>query len=136
MNVQNCQGMVRNNITYLKTKLAKLEEKETLIEKEQMTVSKMVKKLAGGLSAEFKTYHCTIVDQIEDQDKLTKEQAVLDDHEDKVEDLTECLEDLVKNSEPVMPHASDMGDHRPVIRSIAEAEHLSRRLNQVHDSLM
>ena len=34
-----------------------------------------------------------------------------------------------------MPHASDKGDGRPVVRSITEAEHLSRRLSQVHDSL-
>ena len=37
-------------------------------------------------------YHCTIVHQTEDQDKLTKEQAVLVYHEDKVEDLMERLE--------------------------------------------
>ena len=94
----------------------------------------MVKKLEA-LTTGFKTYHCTIHDQIEDQDKLTKEPAVLDDHEDKVEDITEHLEDLVMTTEPVMPHASDMGDHRPAVRSITEAEHLSRRLSQVHDFL-
>ena len=47
----------------------------------------------------------------------------------------ERTEDLVMNTEPVMPHATDMGDHRPVVRSISEAEHLSQRLSQVHDSL-
>ena len=35
-----------------------------------------------------------------------------------------------------MPHASDKGDGRPGARSITEAEHLSRRLSQVHDLLM
>ena len=71
-----------------------------------MTVCKMMKK-PEALSAEFKTYHCAIVDQIEDHDKLTKEQAVLENHEDKVEDL----EDLVKTTEPVIPHTFDKGDH-------------------------
>ena len=32
-------------------------------------------------------------------------------HEDKVEDLMEHLDNLVKTAEPVMPHTSGMGDH-------------------------
>ena len=106
-------------------KLTKLKDKETLIEKDQQIVSKMVKKLEA-LSVEFKTYmyHCAIVDQIENQDRLTEEQAVLDDHEDKVKNLMEHLEDLVETIEPVMTHASGMGNHRPVVRPITEAENL------------
>ena len=42
---------------------------------------------------------------------MAEEQVVLDDHEDKVEDLTEHLEDMVATTEPVMPQASGMGDH-------------------------
>ena len=48
----------------------------------------------------------------------------------------EPLEDLVVITELVMPHASGMGDYWPGVRLITEAEHLSRRLSQVHDSLM
>ena len=75
-----------------------------------MTVSKIVKKLEA-LSTEFKTYHCTIVEQLGDQDKLVEEQAVLNNHEDKVEDMIASLEDLVKTTAPMMPHTSDMGNH-------------------------
>ena len=78
--------MVCGSITRLEIKITKLEEKEMLTEKEQQSVSKMVKRL-DALSTEFKTYQCTIVDQTEDQEKLAKEQVVLDNHEDKVEEL-------------------------------------------------
>ena len=44
-------------------------------------------------------------------DKLTKEQPVLDDHEDNVEDLMEYSEDLVRTTYPAIPHTSDMCDH-------------------------
>ena len=117
--------MVRGNVTCLDMKLTKLNDKETLTEKDQQIVSKMVKKLED-LSAEFKTYmcHCAIVDHIENQDRLTKEQAVLDDHEDEVKDLMERLEDLVETTEPVMPRASGMGNHRPVVGPITEVEKL------------
>ena len=49
----------------------------------QSQFSKMAKKLEV-LSAEFKTYHCAILDQIEEQEKLAKEQVILDKHEVKV----------------------------------------------------
>ena len=114
MNVQSRRGMVWGNITRMETKLTKLEDKETLTEKEQRTVSKMGKK-PEALSTKFKAYHCAIVEQIKDQNKLAEEQAVLDDHEDKVDNLMEHLDDLAVTTEPVMPHASDMaGATEPV----------------------
>ena len=81
------------------------------------------------------TYHYTFVDQIDNQVNLAKEQTILDDHEDKTKDLTECLEDLVVTTEHVMPHASDKDDRPPVVRSITEAGRLSLGLSLVHDSL-
>ena len=45
------------------------------------------------------------------------------------------LEDLM-TTEPTTHHAAGIGDDRPGVRSITEAEHLSRRLDQVQDSLM
>ena len=135
METQNRRGMACGNITCLETKIGKLEEKETLTEKEQQTVSKMAKKLEA-LSAEFKTYHCAILDQTEDLNKLANEQVLLDDPEDKVEELMECLEDQVVTSKPVTPQTSGTGDHRSVVRLITEAEHFSTRMNQIHGSLM
>ena len=38
-------------------------------------------------------------------------------------------------NEPVTPNASGIGDNQPGIRLINEVEHLSRRFDQVHDSL-
>ena len=46
----------------------------------------------------------------------------------------EQLEDLVGTTEPVL-HVSNKGDGRVEVRSISEAEHLSRRLSQVQNSV-
>ena len=73
------------NITSLETKTTKLEEKESLTKKAQQSVSKMVKKLEA-LSVEFKSYHCAILDQIEEQEQLAKQKVTVDNHEDKVEE--------------------------------------------------
>ena len=66
MNARSHRGMTRGNITQVEMKITKLEEKDMSTEKEQWSVSKVLKKLES-LSMEFKTYHCTIVHQTEDQ---------------------------------------------------------------------
>ena len=60
---------------------------------------------------EFKTYHCAIHDQTEDQGKLPQEQVILDNHEHKVEELMKRLVDLVAMTKPMMPHMSGKGNY-------------------------
>ena len=101
---------MRGNIVCLETKILKVEEKETLITKEWQSISKVVKKLEA-LSMEFKTYHYTILDQFDEQEKLAEEQVVLDKPEDKAEELMECLEELTATTEPVITDTSGTGDY-------------------------
>ena len=61
MNVQSHREITCSNITRMETKIAKLEDKETLTEKELQTVSKTVMKLEA-LRAELKTYYRVILD--------------------------------------------------------------------------
>ena len=82
------------------------------------------------------TMHYSIVELMENTEVLTEEQKVLDDHENKVKDLIERLEDLEVTVEPMMSRASGIGNDRPGVRSVTEADNLSQGLDQVHDSLM
>ena len=74
----------------------------------------------------------------EDQAALDLEEIVFDEHVNHVSDVIERLEKLrdLVTTEPVTHNASGIGDDRPGVRLITEAEHLSQRLDQVHDSLM
>ena len=71
MNVRSQHGMVQGNITRLETNVVNFENQETLTENEQQSVPKNVKKLEA-LSTEFKKYHCSVSDQIKDQDNWLK----------------------------------------------------------------
>ena len=106
-----------------------------LTEKHHQSIVRTLKWLQE-LNEEFEGYHYSILELMEGTEVLVKEQKVLDDHENKVDDLIARLEDLVATSEPVMPHASCMGDDRLGVRSNTYVEHLSQRLDQVHDYLM
>ena len=75
----------------------------------------------------------------EDTATLESEEAIFNEHMDRVTEIIERLQQLeylVETTEPVMPHAFDKGDGRTEVRSISEAELLGRRLSQVQDSLM
>ena len=56
---------------------------------------------------------------------MAEKLVVVNDHEDKVEDLMKFLEDLGVTGEAVMSNFSGMCGYCPVVRLITEVEHLS-----------
>ena len=133
------QGTVRTCLTQTKKDMGKLEGKEklTLLDGKKIT---HLKELAKEHDREFEQCHVEVLNFIaaEDRAALESEEAIFNEHMDRITEIIEWLEqleDLVGTTEPVMPHASDNGDGRAEVRSISEKEHLSRRLSQVQDSL-
>ena len=56
-----------------------------------MAIKSFIKRLEN-LEADFKRYHCNVIDLVEENEGRTEEeQAKLDDHEDKVADLVSHL---------------------------------------------
>ena len=60
------------------------------------------------LDAELKEHHYTVIDLV-DEKKLDEEQAVMDDHKDKVADITECLHQLWPESKVASSAVHSMG---------------------------
>lgn len=74
------RGVVRASITRLSSRLNDLEGKTdqaTTHDITQRTSLKLTK-----LDSEFKTYHYRLIDLIDDDDTLEREQAVLDEHDE------------------------------------------------------
>lgn len=84
-----------------------LEAKETLTNSDRLLVERCLKKVET-LDAKFKEHHFTVIDHVrDDEQQLDEEQALMDDHEDKVHvaDFTEHLQQLW----PVSKAASSCG---------------------------
>ena len=90
---------MRASVTLIKTKIPGWEQKD------RQSIVRTLKGLQE-LNEEFKGYHYFIVELMGNTEVLAEEQKVLDDHENKADDLIERLEYLVATTEPVMPHAS------------------------------
>ena len=76
----------------------------------------------ASLDIEFKEYHYTVIDLVGGAEQiLDEEQAVMDDHEDKVAEITERLQQL-RPELKAAPSVAHLTTH---------SHHLRKRLNHV-----
>ena len=71
-----------------------MEGKESLTEDERQSALQM-NGLLSCVTADFKNYHFTLTDSIEDKEEAQREQATLHEHELKVMELVDSLEKLM-----------------------------------------
>ena len=79
------KGVVQASITHLDSRVAELESKEDLTAADRLAAQHLLQKL-NSLEAEFRSYHLTVVDLVE-EDAFEGEQAILDEHDDRVSRL-------------------------------------------------
>ena len=88
------RGVAISSITRLEKHVFELEGKESLSHRDEAAIKGYIKRFEN-FDADFKGFHCTIIDLVEeDEGVLLEELAKLDDHEDKVTDLMSRLLDL------------------------------------------
>ena len=83
--------MAISSITWLEAHVLDLEAKEKLLHKDVVADKGFIKRYEN-LHADFKAYHCNIINLVEeDQKVLLEEQAKLDDHKDRAKDQSHEL---------------------------------------------
>ena len=91
------RGIARTSITRFEERILKFEEKAELKATDQASVQCMVKRLED-LDADFKQHHMALIETIEDEEKLTEEQAILDVHDDKISEFMDRLHCLIEEN--------------------------------------
>ena len=76
LNPRARRGVVRASVTRIETKTVAWEEKDTLSQKDRQSIKRALKTLHE-LNAEFKTYHYSIVELMEDVEVMAEEQKAL-----------------------------------------------------------
>ena len=72
-----------------------LEVKEELTESDRQSVLRMSKKI-NDLTTDFKTYHFSLIDQIEEEEEAKAEQDILTQHELKVMELIDRIGKIIE----------------------------------------
>ena len=86
------RGVSRDSLSGLEWKIS-LIEKETLSSTDHIALQRLAKKIES-LDEEFKNQHFILVELLDQEDDLTKEQAALNEHDDQVADLSDRAEQL------------------------------------------
>ena len=91
-------GVARASLTHLSNRLKDLEE-EPRESKTHELACRMSQKLTY-LDTEFRSHHHALIDLIEDEESLAREQELLDSHDDLIAELTVRVKGVVSASSP------------------------------------
>jgi DNA repair ATPase RecN len=83
--IRKKRGVVRRSITYLESRVGDLEA-STDLPGTPAHAEQLSKKLAH-LDSEFQSFHLQLVELIEDEEDLEREQTNLDQHDHRISDL-------------------------------------------------
>ena len=117
---------VRRQITRMGNKISMLEGRDSLTERERQTVLDLIEGLPE-LNSDFRRCQLAVKDQVEDGQDASGEHDVLDEHEDKIDDLTYRLNLLRTIHLPKEPRTlSGNNDPPPVTLAIDQKDKIEK----------
>ena len=102
-------GVAHASITRLGDHITELKYKEQLSPSDWLIVQQLKKRLEM-LVEEFRSYHFTVIDLVEEED-LEREQAILDDHDDRATNILDHLQQLYLHTECVVKSEVHLQEH-------------------------
>ena len=124
------RGVVKASITRLEGRIEVLELKRELLHADQLTIRRLLKKIEDQ-DAKFKKYHFAIVEILEDEEELEKEQSTFDDHDDRIADYIGRLQVLVKDKEDE-PRTPSVASTPPLGKQL---DRISRKITGVQEDV-
>ena len=123
------RGVVKASITKLMDRVHDLELKVGLSHTDRLEAKRFQERLTN-LDAEFRMYHLAVVDLLEEEGDLVKEQADLDDHDDRVTGLLRRLAHLATPEDRA--ERAKFDPRRSLQRRLS---HLEANLRKVSDAV-
>ena len=105
------RGVTRASITKLGYGVQELEDSDILPDTAD-SARRLTKRLEA-LSAEFKGHHFDVIELLDDEDDLEKEQEIYDLQDEEINRLSICLEKLISSSS-----TADLGQHKVLLKRL------------------
>ena len=106
------RGVVKGSITRLEHRVDRYETKEERTHVDCLAIQRLIRKFES-LDAEFRKHHYTIVELLEDE-AVDEEQATFDDHDEKITDLVERLQQLIPEPDVDPPPSAITDASKPL----------------------
>ena len=126
------RGTVRGMITRLETQISKQEDKPEITSSDSVRIQPHNERIIS-LDSDFKTHHFRIIGLVdeEDEETLKRKQAILDEHEDRMNEIMDHLNQLSHSKSSPTTMARLIG-----LETAAEPSRLlRRRLNHMESTL-
>ena len=120
--IRRRRGVVRGSITRLRSRLSELKGKTDELDTPSHA-RRMAQRLET-LDSEFKNHHYVIIESLEREEDLTREQNILDEHDEEIAQLSVSIEMLIASCPPTP--SSDTSGRRLIARKLA---HLKKKLD-------
>ena len=118
----------------LESRVNGFEAREDISNSNSLAIQLLIKKFEM-LDAEFHQYHFAIIDLLEDEVNLEEEQAVLDNHNEKITDLMERLQHLALKSEVDQYLSTTTDPSQPLRKQLHRTERRARMVQTTMESL-
>ena len=120
------RGIARGSLTRLKTRVGELEARDDL--SRSLEEARRLLQRLDAIDSDFKSNHLALIDAIEDEGELDKEQGILDDHDDDVTDLTIRLNRIISTH----PSVGESGEIRTARKRLS---HLQNSAFLIRDAI-
>ena len=120
--IRRQRGVVRGSITRLRSRLSELKGKTD--ELDMPSHARRMAQRLETLDSEFKNHHYAIIESLEREEDLAREQNVLDEHDEEKAQLSVSIEMLIASCPPT-PSSNPSG-RRLIARKLA---HLKKKLD-------
>ena len=126
------RGIMRGMITHLETQISKMEIKSEITHSDSVIIQGQTEKLKS-LDSDFKRHHYTMIELVDEEDleTLDQEQAVLDDHDNKIANMMDRLIRLSHTKPSLTIAALPMS----LETSAEPSQFLRRRLDHMESTL-
>lgn len=115
------RGVVHASMTRLDTRVGELEAKAEALSPGDVRVAQQLLQRLGSLDSDFKAYHFAVIDVI-DPESLEAEQSILDEHDDKVANLTVRLQQLTSEAATVSRPSGTSSPSRLLAKRLTHLE--------------
>ena len=111
--------------------VADMEHKASLSPTDKM-VAKHMEQKTYDLDKDLREYHYSHLDLMEEDEDFDGEQAILDEHEEKISNILDCLYVLLNPTKPTIGVFADPRHHMHVEKHLS---HVDNRLARISDEL-
>lgn len=116
------RGVASGRLTRLDTRLRDLEKRDDLSLAVCLESARQMRPKIASINSEFREHHSALVDMLDDDGELDKQQRVIDNHDDQVTNISARVECLINCLSALPPTRLSMDQRNVSLRFLHQVD--------------